>query len=343
MGMFNAIVPDHLLHAAGAFKERLSQSALFARMRGVPEEEARAVYRWLLDRGMSFDIGPGEDQLTEEQILEQCRMYIAAVRTADERGCDAIGIQYQLGLTDLCAASDLVEGMLNCSERPPVAGAAGPIREGEPITHFNEVDECAGLDGLITHRVWRALGMRPDNTLHDVRWSDRDRSGTVDGEVFVLEISGAVPPSHFENGWRDARGFRQPRMYFARGGSTIRGVSKPGVVVWSRIFVDGHAAPGGRLRMDIGLLDAVALPPEEMERRWASTTPQWPIMNGVFRGVSRDQLMARHQSNHVQVVYADGEASARRALAAKAAMADAMGIGVTLCGITPDDLRGGRA
>ena len=29
MGMFNAIIPDHALHACGVFKERLSQSALY--------------------------------------------------------------------------------------------------------------------------------------------------------------------------------------------------------------------------------------------------------------------------------------------------------------------------
>ena len=42
MGMYNAIVPDHLLHPLGLFKERLSQSALYAAMRLVPEETARA-------------------------------------------------------------------------------------------------------------------------------------------------------------------------------------------------------------------------------------------------------------------------------------------------------------
>ena len=33
MGMFNAIIPDELLHPTGVFKERLSQSALYAAMR----------------------------------------------------------------------------------------------------------------------------------------------------------------------------------------------------------------------------------------------------------------------------------------------------------------------
>ncbi len=337
MGMFNAIIPDHLLHAAGAFKERLSQATLYAHMRRTPEAEARAVYDWILARGMRFDIGPGEDQLREEQVIEQCRMYIAALRLADRYGCDAIGIQYQLGLTELCVASDLVEGLLNCSERPPVVAVEGPhagrvIFEGRPLPHFNEVDECAGLDALITDRVWRAMGMAPDNTLHDVRWSDRDRSGTADDEVWVFEISGAVPPSHFARGYADATGFRQPAMYFAPGGSGIRGMSKPGEIVWSRVYVEGCQGPG-HLCMDLGRGSAIALPDDEMQRRWEATTKQWPIMNAVLHGVSRDQLMAKHQSNHIQVVYASDADAADRALAAKAAMASGLGLRVNLCGV----------
>ncbi|MBK7404665.1 MAG: fucose isomerase [Phycisphaerales bacterium] len=352
MGMFNAIIPDHLLHPAGAFKERLSQSTLFARMQRVPEAEARAAYDWILARGMKFDLGPGPEQLREEHVLEQCKMYIAALRLADKYGCDAIGIQYQLGLTETCVASDLVEGLLNCSERPPVKATEGPnagkiIFDGRPLPHFNEVDECAGLDALVTDRVWRAMGMTPDNTLHDVRWSDTDRSGTTpytphgewDGQIWVFEISGAVPPSHFAKGYADAIGYRQPAMYFAPGGSGICGMSRPGEIVWSRVYVDGRAggakggpAPGA-LCMDLGRGTALALPESEMRRRWESTTRQWPIMNAVLHGVSRDQLMAKHQSNHIQVVYAPDAASADRAMAAKAAMAHGLGIRVNLCGI----------
>lgn len=344
MGMFNAIIPDHLLHPTGVFKERLSQATLYAHMQRVPEEEARAVYDWILARGMTFDIGTGDDQLTEPQIIEQCRMYIAALRLADAHGCDAVGIQYQLGLTELTVASDLVEGLLNCSDRPPVRAVAGPnkgavIFEGRPLPHFNEVDECAGLDALITDRVWRAMGLAPDNTLHDIRWSDADRSGTLDpshhphwpdDQVFVFEISGAVPPSHFARGYADATGYRQPAMYFAPGGSGICGMSRPGEVVWSRVYVDGA---GDRLCMDLGRATAVALPDAEMRRRWDSTTRQWPIMNALLHGVTRDQLMATHQSNHIQVVYAPDAATGDRALAAKAAMAEAMGISVRRCGV----------
>ena len=90
-------------------------------------------------------------------------MYVAAVRMADDFGCAAIGIQYQQGLKDICVASDLAEGLLNNPERPPVrrrrrracSSTAGPL------PHFNEVDECAGLDALVTNRVWTRPGLDP--------------------------------------------------------------------------------------------------------------------------------------------------------------------------------------
>src|SRR4051812_35363932 len=43
MGMFNAIIPDHLLNTTGVFKERLSQSALYYESTQVPDDEAQAV------------------------------------------------------------------------------------------------------------------------------------------------------------------------------------------------------------------------------------------------------------------------------------------------------------
>lgn len=328
MGMYNAIIPDELLHPMGLFKERLSQSALYAEMRATPEDEARACYQWLLGKGMTFRLGPNwETDLTEEQVLDQCRMYIAALRIADRFGCDAIGIQYQQGLKDTCPASDLAEGLLNNSDRPPVRGDDGELLfEGQPLPHFNEVDEAVAVDALVTNWVWNALGLPPETTLHDVRWGEE-----YDGRfVWVFEISGSVPPAHFATGYAEAVSERQPPMYFRLGGGTIKGVSKPGPVVWSRIYVE----PDG-LKADIGLARAIELPREETERRWAATTPQWPIMHAVLPGISRDQFMARHCSNHIQVAYAPDDASAMQALAAKAAMFAAMGIETSLCGDLP--------
>lgn len=334
MGMENAIIPDRLLHAAGVFKERLSQSALYHETMRVSEREARGVFRWLEQAGMRFHFGRDEaTELTRQQVLLQCRMYVAALRIADRYGCDLVGIQYQQGLKDLLPASDLVEGMLNDSRRPPVTaeGSSRVLWKGRPLVHFNEVDECAGLDGLLTQRVHEALGEPVENTLHDIRWGDWDQSGTTDQWVWVFEISGGAPPSHFSRGWKGAEGFRQPPMYFRLGGSTLAGVSKPGEIVWSRIWVDGRG-DRERLCMDIGRAGVVALPEAETRRRLDATTPQWPIMHAVTYGVTRDQMMARHKANHVQVAYARDAAAADRAALTKAAVARALGIEVFFCG-----------
>jgi len=330
MGMYNAIIPDELLHPTGVYKERLSQSALYYETTRVADEEAREVRRWMQQRGMTFVTGPDEaEDLTDQQIHLQCKMYIAAVRIADDFGCNLIGIQYQQGLKDLLPASDLAEGTLNNTDRPPVRSRDGQriLFEGEPVLHFNEVDECAGLDGLMTYRVHKAMGQPVENTLHDLRWGDWDRSGTVSDYVWVFLISGSAPPAHFTGGWKGASSERQPAMYFRLGGGSLKGISKPGEIVWSRIFVEK-----GGLKMDLGRAGVVELPKEETERRWKLTTPQWPIMHAVTYGVSRDQMMARHKANHIQVVYANSAKEADRALLAKAAMAEAMGMEVAICG-----------
>jgi hypothetical protein len=279
---------------------------------------------------LRFHSGPNHaSDLTDEQIKSQCKMYVAAVRLADDFGCDLIGIQYQQGLKDLLPASDLVEGMLNNADRPPVRSrdANRLLFDGEPVVHFNEVDECAGLDALLTYRVQKATGQPVETTLHDIRWGDADRSGTIGEYVWVFLISGAAPPAHFIGGWVGAEGFRQPPMYFPSGGSTLRGISRPGEIVWSRIYVEGDV-----LFMDIGRGRAVELPRFETERRWQATTPQWPIMHAVLDGVSRDQLMAKHKSNHIQVVYSSDSAAAEFTLQAKAVFAQELGIRVNRCG-----------
>ena len=116
-------------------------------------------------------------------------------------------------------------------------------------------------------------------------------------------------------------------MYFRLGGSSIKGVSKPGHVVWSRVFVQG-----GSLHYDTGLAEAVALPHGETEERWRLTTPQWPIMHAVMEGITRDQMMARHKANHINVVYAPDRATARTAMFTRAAAMKELGLKVSFCG-----------
>ena len=330
MGMYNAIIPDDLLHATGIFKERLSQSTLYAKMQTVSDADAHEVYDWLCGQGLTFHFGPNEEtDLTEAQVLNQCRMYIAALRIADEFGCATVGIQYQQGLKDLAPASDLVEGLLNNVHRPPARHETTGMElfPGAALPHFNEVDECAGLDALVTNCLWTQMALPPETTLHDLRWGRHYKDDTLDAYVWVFEISGAAPAAHHIGGYAGSHSYRQPPMYFRLGGGTLSGVAKPGHIVWSRVFV-----ADGTLKFDIGLGQVVALPDAETQDRLDQTTPQWPIMHAVLTGVSRDQMMARHPANHVQVAYAPDLETAHRALSAKAAAMRELGLDVSLCG-----------
>lgn len=329
MGMYNAIIPDELLHQTGFFKERLSQSGLYAEMLQVTDQEAEQVLQWLLNKGVQFNWGNNEEtELTRTQTLAQCKMYIAAVRIADEFSCDTIGIQYQQGLKDLTVASDLVEGLLNNEDRPPVYSKEGKeLFAKKALPHFNEVDECAGLDALVTYKLWNELGMSGENTLHDIRWGETYKDDHINEFVWVFLISGAAPPAHFIDGFAGASSERQPAMYFRLGGGSLKGISKPGFIVWSRVYVCE-----GKLHCDLGVAEVVALPNAETQRRWNETTSEWPIMHAVLKGISRDQMMARHKANHIQVVYANYEASAHEACRIKAAALDELGVIVHFCG-----------
>ena len=88
----------------------------------------------------------------------------------------------------------------------------------------------------------------------------------------------------------------------------------------------------GNMIVDLGRAEAIDLPDEETRRRSEATTPEWPIMHAVMYGVSRDQMMAKHKSNHIQVAYATDSVRADEALLAKASMAEALGMTVNLCG-----------
>jgi hypothetical protein len=331
MGMYNAVFDDALLNPAGIFKERLSQSALVAKMGTVGDDEAKAVYDWLVAKGVKFAFGKNPAaELTLDQVLEQCKMYIAAVRIAHEYGCDAIGIQYQQGLKDMVPASDLAEGMLNNAERPPVFAedTKEELYAGGPLPHFNEVDEGAAVDVLITNKIWTALGLDPSTTLHDVRWGEHYKGDGIDGFVWLFQISGAAPANHFVGGYAGATSDRQPAMYFPLGGGSLKGVGRPGEIVWSRVFAEGNA-----LHVDLGRGQVVSLPEAETERRWKEVTTQWPIVHVVLNGVSQNQFMARHRANHINVAYAPTAEAANKALATKAAMFAALGIQVNLCGV----------
>ena len=171
------------------------------------------------------------------------------------------------------------------------------------------------------------MHMDPATTLHDVRWGEHYTGDGIDEFVWLFQISGAVPPSHLAGGYGGAVSERQPTMYFRLGGGTLKGVCKPGT--WSGA---GCLSRRQALHVDIGRATAIELPAAETARRLRSVTPQWPIMHAILHGVTRDQFMARHRANHVNVAYTPTAEIADKALAAKAAMFAELGVAVHRCG-----------
>ena len=123
MGMYNGIIPDELLSPLGVFKERLSQSTLYARMLATSDQEARQILDWLKNRGMKFCFGSNEEtDLTENQVLQQCKMYLA--------GCPISGCWGHLE-----ANTDNGPSSLACYCRiEPFLHQAAPLRGAGPAT-----------------------------------------------------------------------------------------------------------------------------------------------------------------------------------------------------------------
>ena len=183
--------------------------------------------------GMKFVTGPNEEtDLTDEQILTAVQDVHR--RRADRRRFRLRPDRHPVPAGPQGPAAGQRPGRGHAQQRRPSAGhaaatASGCSTTGEPLLHFNEVDECAGLDGLMTYRVHKAMGQPVENTLHDVRWGDWDRSGTV--ERLRLGVPdqrlGSAGPFRRRLEGRDQRA-AAGRCTSACGGGTLKGISQAG-------------------------------------------------------------------------------------------------------------------
>ena len=298
MGMMNGVFPQKALCDIGMPVESLSQADLLVEMAKVPDALREDCVAWYEKRGMKFRFGAdGARELTREQVKEQAAMMIAMGRYVERFGLSCVGVQYQQGLARSCAASDFAEGAIGSTERFPIPAEDGHIiRDGKPIPCANEVDMGTAIPQTMMFRLLDSLGLPSETTLHDIRWGS-DWNGEF---VWDFEISGAVPFGHLKGGIAGATGYRQPAMYFPKGGSTITGQGKAGRLLWARAHYEGTS-----VIMQIGTAHAVELPEAEFERRRKATCYEWPLLNAVLDGVGRDELMAGHQSNHISIAYVD--------------------------------------
>lgn len=296
MGMINGVFPQKAMIDVGIPVESLSQSALLVEMAKVSVELRENCLRWYEERGMVFNYGSdGKKELVREQVLEQCAMMIAMARFVKRFGLTGVGVQYQQGLKDSCAASDFAEGALGNAERFPIPDENGDIiQDRKAIPCVNEVDMGSAIPQIMMWQLLESLGLPSETTLHDIRWGS-EYNGTY---YWDLEISGAVPFAHLKGGIAGAEGHRQTPMFFPYGGSTIAGQGKRGRFIWARAYYVGT-----EVYLHVGTGTAVELPEEEFARRRHATSFEWPLLNAILDGVTRDDLMAGHQSNHLSIAY----------------------------------------
>lgn len=321
-GIDDVSVPTALLAAAGVFKEGLSGAELAAKMAGVREEEALAIHDWYAQRGARLHL-PEE---TRDRVLEQCRRYVAWVRLADEFGCAAVGVpSWHPG--DDPSAREWLAATCNHTERPPVYHEENgqELFPGGSLPCFDAADECAGLDGMVTARLWQELGYPPENFACEIRWGRDFRNENFDAFVWAFLCPG-MPPMQL-SGWVQTGEERQgePEARLGEGAGTRTG--RPGWIVWSRVFVEE-----GRFCYDTGIAEVVALPSAETVDRLRLTASRETVLHVVLQGVTRDQMLARHKAGRVQVVCAPNKEGARRGLFAKAAAMRELGLEVAVCG-----------
>jgi L-fucose isomerase-like protein len=288
MGMVNGYFGPQRLAPVGFSEHKVDQAWLIEACKDIDERRVDDALAFVRDKGVTFHYG---NDFGEEATRGQLRAYCAVLDFLDEFRADCLGWQYQLGLIRSLPPSDFAEGLLNSACRPE--------GNGSTVVCATEADQGNVLPMELLKRLLLAHGLHESVAFHDVRWG-----GVHDGRfIWVLLNSGSAGAyafNHDPDTLHGVHSYRQPPAYFPIAGGTFAGESLPGRVTWARTWLDGD----GSLVMDVGRGEVVGLPPAVRDAWWQGTTPEWPFMAADL-GISRDDLMAHYQSNHVAVAYGD--------------------------------------
>jgi L-fucose isomerase-like protein len=292
MGMINGYFGPRLLYPIGFSEHKVDQAWLIDRMRSVSDDRVADAFRFVQDRGVTFHWQEADAaDFTPAATREQLRSYLAVLGLLEEFRADCLGWQYQLGLLKLLPPSDFAEGLLNSHARPE--------GDGQVVITSTEADQGNLIPMELMKRLLRAKGLAAAVMFHDVRWGSQH-----DGRfLWVLLNSGSCSAYAFNQDVTSLAGvhsYRQPAGYFPVPGGTFAGVSRPGPITWARSWINR----AGRLVMDLGRGESVALPDAVREAWWRGTTRQWPFMAADL-GCSMETIMAHYMSNHIAVAYGD--------------------------------------
>ena len=292
MGMINGYFGPRLLYPIGFSEHKVDQAWLLERTRAIDEKRVEDAFQFVQDRGVAFHWNETDAaDFTPEASREQLRGYLAVLDLLTEFQADCLGWQYQLGLLRSLPPSDFAEGLLNSHCRPE--------GDGRVLVTSTEADQGNLVPMELMKRILEAKGLPAAVMFHDVRWGARHEGRFL----WVLLNSGSCSAYAFNHDVASLAGvhsYRQPAGYFPVPGGTFAGFSLPGPITWARSWIDR----AGRLVMDLGRGESVALPEVVRESWWRGTTRQWPFMAADL-GCRVETIMAHYMSNHIAVAYGD--------------------------------------
>jgi L-fucose isomerase-like protein len=287
MGMINGYFGPQRLARVGFSEHKVDQAWVIEAGKQIDDKRIDDALAFVNDKGVTFHYG---DDFGEDATRGQLRAYCAVLDFLAEFRADCLGWQYQLGLIRSLPPSDFAEGLLNSACRPE--------SNGSTVVCATEADQGNVLPMEMLKRLLLAHGLHESVAFHDVRWG-----GEHDGRfIWVLLNSGSAGAYAFNHDPETLTGvhsYRQPAAYFPIPGGTFAGESLPGKVTWARAWLDAD-----ELVMDVGRGEVVGLPSDVRDAWWEGTTREWPFMAADL-GITRDDLMAHYQSNHVAVAYGD--------------------------------------
>lgn len=291
MGMINGYFGSRLLNRHGFSEHKVDQAWILDRGPGIADDRLDAALAFVQEKGVTFHWGEEKaEDFDRNATREQLRDYLSVLDLVDEYQADCIGWQYQLGLLPLRPPSDFSEGLLNSACRPE--------SNGDTIACATEADQGNVIPMELMKRLLKANGQHQATFFHDIRWG-AEHDGRFLWVLLNSGNSGAFAFNHDPDTLEGVHSYRQPGLYFPHPGGTFAGESLPGAITWARAHL-----LGGEMTMDIGRGEVVALPAEVRDEWWNGTTRQWPFMAADL-GLSRDQLMAHYNSNHIAVAYGD--------------------------------------
>ena len=287
MGMINGYFGPQRLAKVGFSEHKVDQAWIIEAGKTISEKRIDDALAFVRDKGVEFHYG---DDFTEDATRGQLRAYCAVLDFLEEFRCDCLGWQYQLGLIRSLPPSDFAEGLLNSACRPE--------SNGSTVVCATEADQGNVLPMEMLKRLLIAHGLHESVAFHDVRWGG-EHEGRFIWVLLNSGSAGAYAFNHDPTTLQNVHSYRQPVAYFPIPGGTFTGESLPGEITWARTWLDGD-----ELVMDVGKGKVVGLPADVRDVWWEGTTRVWPFMAADL-GISRDDLMAHYQSNHVAVAYGD--------------------------------------